>query len=53
MTSVDTTDLKLPFVHVNYKLKPGPAPTVYYGHDTLHTLREHLLAVYRALRTCS
>jgi glycosyltransferase involved in cell wall biosynthesis len=51
VTSIDTTSLNLPFVHINYKLQPGPAPAVFYNPASLDVLLEHLAAVYRALRS--
>jgi glycosyltransferase involved in cell wall biosynthesis len=52
VTSIDTTHLKeLPFVHINYKVKPGPQPTVFYNPDSLQGHMDHLLAVYQALRS--
>jgi glycosyltransferase involved in cell wall biosynthesis len=51
VTSIDTTRHKLPFVHINYKLKPGPAPTVFYNPSDLNGLLEHLAGVYAGLRS--
>src|SRR5262249_33504904 len=34
VTSIDTTALKLPFVHINYKVNPSQAqPKVFYNPD--------------------
>jgi glycosyltransferase involved in cell wall biosynthesis len=51
VTSIDTRQLTLPFNHVNYKLKPGAAPAVFYNPENLNGLMEHLAAVYRGLRS--
>lgn len=51
VTSIDTTHLQLPFVHINYKLTPGPQPKVFYNPDSLQGHFEHLAAVYRSLRS--
>ncbi len=50
VTSVDTTQMNLPFTHVNYKVREGPQPKVFYNPNTLNELMEHLAAVYRGLR---
>ena len=51
VTSIDTTQLQLPFVHINYKLAPGPQPKVFYNPDSLQGHFDHLAAVYRSLRS--
>ena len=38
VTSIDTTHLQLPFVHVNYKVREGPQPKVFYNPGTLQEL---------------
>jgi glycosyltransferase involved in cell wall biosynthesis len=50
VTSIDTSHLKLPFNHVNYKVSDGPQPKSFYNPDTLQVLMDHLAAVYRCLR---
>jgi glycosyltransferase involved in cell wall biosynthesis len=51
LTSIDTTALTgLPFVHINYKVAPGPQPKVFYNPDNLQGHFDHLIAVYRGLR---
>src|SRR5262245_15886381 len=51
VTSVDTTHLKLPFNHVNYKVREGPTPKAFHNPDNLQGLLEHLMAVYAGLRS--
>jgi glycosyltransferase involved in cell wall biosynthesis len=51
VTSIDTTELKLPFVHINYKLNPGPQPKVFFNPDSLQGHFDHLAAVYRSMRS--
>jgi glycosyltransferase involved in cell wall biosynthesis len=51
LTSIDTTHLKLPFNHLNYKLHDGPQPKVFYNPDSLQGLFDHLAAVYRGMRS--
>ena len=51
VTSIDTTQMKVPFRHCNYRVKPGPLPKVFYNPGTLQELLEHALAVYRGLRS--
>lgn len=51
VTSIDTSHLKLPFNHLNYKLKPGPTPKVFYNPPNLQGMLDHLAAVYRALKS--
>jgi glycosyltransferase involved in cell wall biosynthesis len=51
VTSIDTSHLNLPFTHLNYKVREGPQPKVFYNPDTLQELLEHLGAVYRGLRS--
>jgi glycosyltransferase involved in cell wall biosynthesis len=50
VTSIDTTHLQLPYIHINYRIKPGPTPKTFYNPNTLEELLEHLAAVYRGLR---
>jgi glycosyltransferase involved in cell wall biosynthesis len=50
VTSVDTTHLQLPFVHINYRVKPGPTPKTFFNPETLQELLEHLGAIYNGLR---
>lgn len=51
LTSIDTTHLQLPFTHINYKLKPGPQPKVFYNPNDFNGMREHLDAVYAGMRS--
>ncbi len=50
VTSIDTTHLQLPFVHVNYKVREGPQPKVFYNPGTLQELLDHMAAIYKGLR---
>jgi glycosyltransferase involved in cell wall biosynthesis len=50
LTSIDTSQMKVPFRHCNYRLQPGPLPKVFYNPHTLQELMQHALAVYRGLR---
>jgi glycosyltransferase involved in cell wall biosynthesis len=50
VTSVDTTQLQLPFVHINYKVREGPQPKVFYNPGSLQELFDHMAAIYRGLR---
>ncbi len=51
VTSIDTTHLKLPFNHINYRLKDNePQPKVFYNPSSLQELMEHMFAIYRGLR---
>ena len=51
VTSIDTTELKLPFNHINYKVNPAlPQPKVFYNPDSLNGLFDHLKAIYGGLR---
>ncbi len=50
LTSVDTSTLNLPFQHLNYRLKDGPLPKVFYNPDNLQAMFDHLLAIYKGLR---
>jgi glycosyltransferase involved in cell wall biosynthesis len=50
VTSVDTTQLSLPFTHVNYRIREGAQPKVFYNPSSLNEHLEHLAAVYRGLR---
>jgi glycosyltransferase involved in cell wall biosynthesis len=51
LTSIDTTHLQLPFTHINYKVKPGPQPKVFYNPNSLDGMLEHLTAVYAGLKS--
>ncbi len=51
VTSVDTTELKLPFDHLNYRVQEGEQPKVFHNPENLQGILEHLLAVYRGLRS--
>jgi glycosyltransferase involved in cell wall biosynthesis len=51
LCSIDTTHLQLPFTHINYKIKPGPQPKVFYNPDSLNGMMEHLVAVYSGLKS--
>jgi glycosyltransferase involved in cell wall biosynthesis len=51
VTSIDTTHLKLPFNHLNYKVYNGPQPKVFYNPENLQGLMDHMLAVYKGLRS--
>jgi len=50
ITSIDTTHLKLPFDHINYKVYDGPQPKTFYNPDTFQVLMDHMTAIYRGLR---
>jgi len=50
VTSVDTTQLQLPFNHINYRVFEGPQPKVFYNPEDVHGLMEHMLSIYRGLR---
>lgn len=50
LTSVDTTDLQLPFDHWNYHIKPGPLPKVYRSDRTAMEPYVHMAAIYQGLR---
>jgi glycosyltransferase involved in cell wall biosynthesis len=50
VTSIDTTRLQLPFTHINYKVKPGEQPKVFYNPSDVKDLFEHLGAIYNGLR---
>jgi glycosyltransferase involved in cell wall biosynthesis len=51
LTSIDTTHLQLPFDHINYKVNPNePQPKTFYNPDNLHTLFDHMAAIYKGLR---
>jgi glycosyltransferase involved in cell wall biosynthesis len=50
VTSVDTTHLQLPFTHINYKVREGPQPKVFYNPGTLQELLDHMAAIYKGLR---
>jgi glycosyltransferase involved in cell wall biosynthesis len=50
VTSIDTTHLKLPFNHINYKIKEGPQPKSFQNPGTFQTLQDHMTAIYRGLR---
>jgi glycosyltransferase involved in cell wall biosynthesis len=50
VTSIDTTHLKLPFTHINYKVKDGPQPKVFYNPSDERVLIEHMMAIYKGLR---
>jgi glycosyltransferase involved in cell wall biosynthesis len=52
VTSIDTTMFQLPFTHINYKVNPAqPQPKVFYNPDNLQGHLDHLVAVYRSLRS--
>ena len=51
VSSIDTSRLQLPFMHLTYKLREGPAAKVFYNPGTLQELMEHMLAVYKGLRS--
>src|SRR5262249_29503667 len=50
VTSIDTTRLKLPFTHINYKVKEGPQPTVFFNPSDVKDLFDHMAAIYKRLR---
>ncbi len=50
VTSVDTTQMKLPFTHINYRVKEGPLPKVFRDADRLADLEAHMSAIYAGLR---
>jgi glycosyltransferase involved in cell wall biosynthesis len=51
MTSVDTTHLQLPFNHINYRVYPGPQPKAFFNPDNIQGFFDHMLAIYKGLRT--
>jgi glycosyltransferase involved in cell wall biosynthesis len=53
VTSIDTTHMKLSFNHLNYRVRQGPQPTVFYCPDTLQELIDHMAAIYGGLRGLS
>jgi glycosyltransferase involved in cell wall biosynthesis len=50
VTSIDTSHLKLPFTHLNYKLREGPLPKDFHNPRSMQELFDHAMAVYRGLR---
>ena len=50
VTSVDTTDRKLPFNQINYKVREGPQPRVFYNVGSLQELFDHMTVIYNGLR---
>src|SRR5436305_8373305 len=50
LTSVDTTHLKLPFNHFNYRVNEGPQPKAFTNPDSLQGLLDHMLAIYKGMR---
>ncbi len=51
VTSIDTSHLKLPFNHINYRIKTEePQPKVFYNPSSLQGMLDHLFAIYRGLR---
>jgi glycosyltransferase involved in cell wall biosynthesis len=50
VTSIDTTPFQLPFTHINYKVREGPQPRVFYNPGTLQELFDHMAAIYKGLR---
>jgi glycosyltransferase involved in cell wall biosynthesis len=50
LTSIDTTHLQLAFTHINYKIREGPMPKVFYNPDNLDELFAHMAAIYKGLR---
>jgi len=50
VTSIDTTALKLPFNHLNYRVNDQPHPKVFQNPENLQGLLDHVIAVYRSLR---
>jgi glycosyltransferase involved in cell wall biosynthesis len=51
VTSIDTRHLQLPFDHINYEVYGGPQPKVFSNPNSLQKLMDHLLAVYKGLRS--
>lgn len=50
VTSIDTSHLQLAFDHLNYRVKDGPQPKVFYNPGSLQELLDHLGAVYGGMR---
>jgi glycosyltransferase involved in cell wall biosynthesis len=50
VTSIDTTHLTLPFTHINYKVREGPQPKVFYNPPSYQDHLDHMGAIYRGLR---
>jgi len=51
VTSIDTQHLKLPFIHINYKIEPGPQPKVFHNPGSFDGMMAHMKAVYRGLKS--
>src|SRR5690242_7427161 len=49
--AVDTTQMQLPFTHVNYKVSPGPTPKIFRNPNSFQGLVDHMEALYKALKT--
>jgi glycosyltransferase involved in cell wall biosynthesis len=50
-TSIDTSHLQLPFTHLNYKTGDGPPPKVFRNPKSLQELTDHMLGLYKGLRS--
>jgi glycosyltransferase involved in cell wall biosynthesis len=50
VTSIDTTHMQLPFTHINYRVREGPQPKVFYNPSNVDEMFAHLAAIYRGLR---
>src|SRR5579884_617321 len=50
VTSIDTTHLNLPFTHINYKVREGPQPKVFFNPSEFQELKRHMEAIYGGLR---
>ena len=42
---------QLPFVHINYRVAPGPLPKIFYPTGRLEDGLTHMNAVYRGLQS--
>jgi glycosyltransferase involved in cell wall biosynthesis len=51
VTSVDTTQMSLPFNHINYRVAEGPQPRVFHNPENLQGLMAHLLPIYTGLQS--
>src|SRR5208282_1826086 len=48
--SIDTSHLQLPFDTVNYRVKAGPLPRVFYNPPSVQELFDQMNAVFNGLR---
>ena len=52
LTSIDTTHLKLPFTHLNYKVDQSqPQPKIFYNPGSFEGIMAHLLPVYLGMKS--